>query len=114
MIISKVKSCYGKWNYKYGVHVTNSLKESVRIDEENENTLWQYDMYNYITSKRIAFDVREEGESPPRGLKNDNTHDLWRQARRWVQTQVQVFHRQKKDWHKIFNGVCISGMKRNC
>ena len=40
-IISKIKSKYWKKTYKYGIQVTNNVKEANAIDQENGNKLWE-------------------------------------------------------------------------
>jgi hypothetical protein len=40
-IIAAVTKRYNKWTRKFGVEVPNSWDDFVRIDKENDNTLWQ-------------------------------------------------------------------------
>ena len=45
------------------------MVKAVLIDRENGYTLSQYSMDQEMTNNIIVFDIREEGEAPPRGYK---------------------------------------------
>ena len=60
-IIQKVKSKYWQKTHKYGIRVPRTMKEAIRIDEENGDTLWQDAVTEEMTNNRIAFE-RYDGD----------------------------------------------------
>ena len=88
-IISKVKT--GKKirrDIKFGVRVPFSVEEARSLDAENKNSLWEDAIKKELSKVRVAFELVEEGSTPPPGSKKINyhfvfdvKHDLARKAR---------------------------------
>lgn len=58
-IISKAATKYWDRTHKFGIEVPKSVKEAIRIDKENGNTLWQDAIALEMKNVRIAFEVFE-------------------------------------------------------
>ena len=56
-IIKKVKSKYWQRTHKYGLKVPKSWAEAIKVDEENENTLWQDAIVMEMKNNRVAFET---------------------------------------------------------
>jgi hypothetical protein len=65
-IVAKVKSKYWQRTHKYGVRIPNTIKEALRIDAENGNTLWWDAILLEMSNVRVAFE-EYEGESTQDG-----------------------------------------------
>ena len=69
IIISNINSRYWNGTQKYGIRFPKSVEEAVQIDKDNGETQWKESTDKDMTKNSITFDVREEGEAPPRGYK---------------------------------------------
>jgi len=56
-IISKIKSKYWQRTHKYGIRIPKSIKDAIRIDAENGNTLWWDAIMMEMRNVRPAFEV---------------------------------------------------------
>jgi hypothetical protein len=56
-IISAVTIRYHKWTKNFGIEVPKSWYDCVRLDKENENTLWQDAVKKEMKNVRIAFKI---------------------------------------------------------
>jgi hypothetical protein len=59
-IISAVTKRYHKHNHKFGIQVTKTWDEAVKLDEENGNTLWQESIRKEMNNVCIAFKVSHD------------------------------------------------------
>jgi hypothetical protein len=56
-IIAAVAKRYHKRTHKFGIEVPKSWDDCVRIDKENNNTLWQDAVRKEMKNVRIAFKI---------------------------------------------------------
>ena len=61
-IIYLVNRRFRKRNHKFGIQITNNMKESIYIDENNGNTLWQDAYAKEMYQVGIAFKILQYGE----------------------------------------------------
>jgi hypothetical protein len=54
-IIAAVNKRYHKRNHKFGIEVPNSWDECVRLDKENDNTLWKDEVRKEMKNVLISF-----------------------------------------------------------
>ena len=76
-IIAKVKSKYWQRTHKYGIRIPKTIKEALRIDAENGNTLWWDAIVLEMTNARVAFEVYDgelTQDGKPKGYKFVSTH----------------------------------------
>jgi hypothetical protein len=64
-IIASVTKRYHKWTHKFGIGVRKSWDECVKLDKENDNTLWQDAVRKEMKNVRIAFKILNGEESVP-------------------------------------------------
>ena len=87
-IIKQVHHRLAKKSLKFGVTVPNSVKEALALDKADGNSLWANAIDKELKNVIVAFDLLEDGESPPAGSKRIPYHfvfdvkmDLTRKAR---------------------------------
>jgi hypothetical protein len=56
-IIADGTKRYHKWTHKFGIEVPKSWDDCVKIDKENDNTLWQDAVRKEMKNVRIAFKI---------------------------------------------------------
>jgi hypothetical protein len=64
-IIAAVTKCYHKRTHKFGIEVPKNWDDCVRLDEETDNTLWQYAVRKEMKNVRIEFKILNGEESAP-------------------------------------------------
>jgi hypothetical protein len=64
-IISDVTKRYHKRTHKFGIEVPKSWDDCVRLDKENDNTIWQDALRKEMKNVRIAFKILNGYESVP-------------------------------------------------
>jgi hypothetical protein len=64
-IIAAVTKRYHKRTHKFGIEVTKSWDDCVRLDKENDNTLWQDTVRKDMKNVRISFKIMNGEESAP-------------------------------------------------
>jgi hypothetical protein len=64
-IISAVTKRYHKCTHKFGIQVSKTWDEAVKLDEVNGNTLWQDAIRKEMNNVRIAFKVLDGEEAIP-------------------------------------------------
>jgi hypothetical protein len=65
-IISSVMKRYLKRNHKFGIEIPVTWNDCVRLDKENNNTLWQDAVHKEMKNVRIAFKIlNDEDDVPP-------------------------------------------------
>jgi hypothetical protein len=64
-IISAVTKYYHKRTHKFGIEVPKRWDDCVRIDKENDNTLWQDAVRKEMNNVRISFKILNGEESVP-------------------------------------------------
>jgi hypothetical protein len=78
-ITAKVKSKYKQRTHKFGIRIPKSIKEALRVDAENENSLSWVVIVPEMSNVRVAFEncngeLTEHGK--PKGYKFVSTHIL--------------------------------------
>ena len=58
-IISKIKSKYWEKTHKCSIRIPKSVQEAIRLDAQNENTLWWDATMLEMKNVRPAFEVHE-------------------------------------------------------
>jgi hypothetical protein len=71
IIIAAVTKHYHKRTHKFGIEVPKNWDDCVRLDKENDNTLWQDAVRKAMKNVRIAFMILNGEESTPPGLPRD-------------------------------------------
>jgi hypothetical protein len=64
-IIAKAKSKYWQRTHKFGIRIPKSIKEALRVDAENGNTLWWDAIVLEMSNVRVAFE-EYDGETVSR------------------------------------------------
>jgi hypothetical protein len=64
-IIAAVNKRYHKRTHKFGIEVPKTYDECVRLDRENNNTLWQDAVLQEMKKVSVAFQMLKEGEAVP-------------------------------------------------
>jgi hypothetical protein len=75
-----VKSKYWQKTHKYGVRIPKSIKEALKIDAENGNTLWWDAIVQEMGNVRVAFqeyDGELTRDGKPKGYKFVSTHMIF-------------------------------------
>ena len=87
-LLSKVKTLFHKNNLKFGIEVPKSVKDALRLDNENGNTFWKDAINKEMTNVKVAFKFANKNSIPPPGFKQIRCHiifdvkmDLTRKAR---------------------------------
>ncbi|GFH61944.1 pol protein [Chaetoceros tenuissimus] len=88
-MISRLKSnVIRKGKTKFGIQVPGTWKEAVKIDEANNNTLWQDAINKEMVNAKCAFKLLARGDRPPPGYNEILCHlvfdvklDMTRKAR---------------------------------
>jgi hypothetical protein len=67
VIISAMKSRLKRISHKYGIEVPTSVKNSVKLDEANDNHFWRDALSKEMRNVGIAFSVQDECQQAPVG-----------------------------------------------
>ena len=73
-IIAAVNKLYHKRTHKFGIEVPKTYDECVRLDRENNNTLWQDAVRQEMKKVRVAFQTLKEGEAVPPTFQEIRCH----------------------------------------
>jgi hypothetical protein len=76
-IIAAVTKRYHKRTCKFGIQVTKTWDEAVKLDEVNGNTLWQDEIRKEINNDRIAFKVLNGKEAIPPTYQEIRCHMIF-------------------------------------
>ena len=76
--IAGVKARVLKKRFKYGFEVPETVAQVIELDEINGNTLWQDGIEKKITTVRLAFKTRNEGDQPPPGYQYMQCHMIFK------------------------------------
>ena len=76
-MIAKLKSKYWQRTHKYGIKIPKSVKEALKIDEENGNTLWQEAIALEMKNVKVAFKLCEGDPKQLVGYKYISTHMIF-------------------------------------
>ena len=77
-VISKIKSKYWQRTHKYGIRIPKSVKEALKIDRENNNTLWWDAIMLKMKNVRPAFEVYEgDVKDLPVGYQRIDCHIIF-------------------------------------
>ena len=76
-IISKIKSKYWQRTHKYGIRIPKSVKEAIKLDNENGNNLWWDSLMAEMKNVRIAFEVYEGKMEDLVGYQKVRCHVIW-------------------------------------
>jgi hypothetical protein len=71
-IVAAVNKRYHKQTTKFGIEVPNSWDDCVKLDKENDNTLWKDTLRKEMKNLRIAFKILNGEESVPPNLPRDS------------------------------------------
>jgi hypothetical protein len=75
--IAAVTNLYHKRTHKFGIEVPKSWDECVKLDKENENTLWQDAVRKEMKNVRIAFKILNGEESAPPTYQEIRCHMIF-------------------------------------
>ena len=76
-IISKGKTKCWERTHKYGIEVPKNVQDAIRIDKENNNTLWQDAITLEMKNVRIAFEVYEGDISDLKDYEHISGHSIF-------------------------------------
>jgi hypothetical protein len=76
-IIAAVTKRYHKRTHKFGVEVPNSWDECVRLDKENDNTLWQDSVRKEMKNVCIAFKILNDADAIPPTYQEIRCHMIF-------------------------------------
>jgi hypothetical protein len=76
-IIAAVTRRYHKRTAKFGIEVTNSWDDCVKLDKENDNTLWQYAVKKEMKNVRVALKTINGEESFPPTYQEIRCHMIF-------------------------------------
>jgi hypothetical protein len=76
-IISAVNKRYLKRTHKFGIEVPKSVKDAMRLDAENGNTLWMDAVALEIASVGVSFKHLDDGEEVPVGYQYIDCHMIF-------------------------------------
>jgi hypothetical protein len=88
-IIAAITKIYHKRTHKFGIEVPKSWDDCVRLDKENDNTLWQDSVRKEMNNVRIEFQILNDDEAIPTTYEEIRWHmifdvkmeDFWHKAR---------------------------------
>ncbi len=87
-LVKMVRHRLIKRGIKFGVNIPRTVKEALEFDKMNGNDLWEKSINKELKNVKVAFELLDEGESPPIGSKLIPYHiifdvrpDLTRKAR---------------------------------
>jgi hypothetical protein len=76
-IIAYVTKRYYKRTRKFGIEVPKSWDDCVRLDKENDNTLWQDAVRKDMKNVRVAFKILNGEESVPSTYQEIRCHIIF-------------------------------------
>jgi hypothetical protein len=76
-IISNVTKHYHKRTHKFGIEVPKSWDDCVRLDKENDNTIWQDTVRKEMKNVRIAFNILNGDKSLPTSYQDIRCHMIF-------------------------------------
>jgi hypothetical protein len=76
-IIAAGTKRYHKRTHKFGIEVSKSWDDCVRLDKENDNTIWQDAVRNEMKNFRIAFKILNGEESVPPTYQEIRCHMIF-------------------------------------
>jgi hypothetical protein len=76
-IIADVTKRYHKRTHKFGIEVPKSWDDCVKLDKENDNTLWQDALRKEMKNLRIAFKILNGKESVPPTYQEIHCHMIF-------------------------------------
>jgi hypothetical protein len=86
-IISALTKHYHKRTHKFGIEFPKSWDDCVRIDKENDNTLWQDELSKEMKNVQIAFNIMNGDESVPPTYQEIRCHMIF-------DMKMEDFHRK--------------------
>jgi hypothetical protein len=76
-IIAAATKRYHKCTHKFGIEVPKSWDDCVRLDKENDNTLWQDEVRKEMKNVRIALKILNGDESVPPTYQDIRRHMIF-------------------------------------
>jgi hypothetical protein len=76
-VIAAVTKCYHKRTHKFGIEVPRSWDDCVKLDKENDNTLWKDAVLKEMNYVRIAFKILNGEESFPPAYQEIRCHMIF-------------------------------------
>jgi hypothetical protein len=77
IIIAAVTKRYHKQTHNFGIEVPKSWDDGVKLDKENDNTLWQYSVRKEMKNVRSAFKILNGEESAPPTYQEIHCHMIF-------------------------------------
>ena len=65
-LVRKRNTRYLKRNEKFGIALPNNVKEALKLDKENGNTLWADAISAEMKNVKVSFNILDDGEMAPR------------------------------------------------
>ena len=59
-IVKKVKAKYWRTTHKFGIRLPKNVEEALRIDAENNNTLWRDAIEKEMSKAKISYSAVED------------------------------------------------------
>ena len=76
-IIASINYRFTKKDHKFGINIPKDMKEALRLDQDNGNTLWQDAYKKEIFQVCIAFKILRDDKHIPVGYKKYSGHIIW-------------------------------------
>ena len=73
-LVNKVKSRCRKNIFKFGIDVTLTFEDALKIDQENGNTLWNHSIGKDMKNSRVYFNLLDRDDHAPVGYKETTCH----------------------------------------
>ena len=80
-----------KRNHKFGIQIHNNIKETISLDGNNGNTLWQDAYEKDMYQVGVAFKILHDGEHITVGYKKASVHLIF---------DVKMYFARKARWFK--------------
>ena len=93
-IIAAVNKRYHKRMHKFGIEVPKTYDECVRLDRENNNTLWQDAVRQEMKKVRVAFQTLKEGEAAPPTFQEIRCHLIF-------DVKMEDFRQRHDSWQEV-------------
>ena len=76
-IIASINHRIIKQDHKFGIKIPRDMKDAIRIDLENGNTLWQDAYKKEMFQVGVAFKILRDDEHIPVGYERSSGHIIW-------------------------------------
>ena len=76
-IIALINYRVTKQDHKFGIKILKDIKEALKLDQDNVNTLWQDAYKKEMFQVGVAFKILRDDEHIPVGYKKSSGHIIW-------------------------------------